>query len=106
MQKWEYKVVWKFRNYTQKNLSIFAGTEEWPVVSSWVTKMEDGTWKEVDFQSYLNQLGEQGWELASAYSESGNLGGFRTWPEGRPGLCVDVAGFDDTEKLIFKRPKG
>ena len=107
MQKWEYKLVFRCREWAElrKNLlPLWAG--------DWKTVMEDDTAKEIDIIAYMNELGEQGWELVSIVAESGIHGGASTIHGSTTpilgeirGLSTDYAGFVNEEKLIFKRPK-
>ena len=96
MQKWDYKIVLRSRGYKEgaKSAAPLTGKD-------WQTHMEDDSWQALDdFEKYLIELGEQGWELVSVVAESGLLGGGKT-----EGSFADFAGFTNTEKWVFKRPK-
>ena len=83
MQKWDYKIVLRSRGYKEgaKSAAPLTGKD-------WQTHMEDDSWQTLDdFEKYLTELGEQGWELVSVVAELG------------------LGGFTNTEKWVFKRPK-
>ena len=90
MQKWEYIYIIRERGWEKNG---HAG--------KWVTKFyppqgEVGN----DPDDFMAALGEQGWELVSAWPVSSYLGGHNT----NVG-SDDFAGFSDQEKWVFKRPK-
>ena len=96
MQKWDYKIVLRSRGYKESAKSAAPLTGK-----DWQTQMEDDSWQALDdFEKYLIELGERGWELVSVVAESGLLGGGKT-----EGSFADFAGFTNTEKWVFKRPK-
>jgi hypothetical protein len=91
MQKWEYKIVKRTRNWaaTDKDSFCFEGGE----FENGVTKSDD------DFGMFINSMGDDGWELINVIPESDFLGGHYSSSSG------DYAGFTSTEKYLFKKPK-
>jgi len=82
MQKWDYKIVLRSRGFKEVPKTHAHKLVEWE------THMEDDSWQTLDdFEKYLTELGEQGWELVSVVAELG------------------LGGFTNTEKWVFKRPK-
>jgi hypothetical protein len=105
MQKWEYKVVLRERWY-QETANNTVPLKE----SEWKTTVDSSVAVIPDFERFLNDLGQQGWELVSVVAESGLLGGltsingFVAFGGGQTqGATTDYAGFTNVEKLYFKR---
>lgn len=81
MAKWEYMTLIRDVEYKVEGiLAISRTTYEWN---------DDD---KMDFDERLNALGEQGWELVSAFPESSRYGS-------------TSQGTTTSIKLIFKRPK-
>ena len=79
MTKWEYMTL-------TRRIVKYPGFGSSDVIYRW----DDGNPK--DWDELLNELGEQGWELVSAYPQASSGG--EAW-----------AGVTDRIILIFKRPK-
>ena len=87
MQLWEYKTVFRTRDFD------FAGEKknaDWMRAKSW----------NIDIDKELEQLGSDGWELVAVVPRSGLLGA--TPPSG---WSRDYAGFTNEDLWVFKRPK-
>lgn len=85
VQKWEYKVIFRYRTANNNGVMDFA-------ISDWTYK-EDG--KEVgnlDMVVKLKELGDSGWELVSVVPQSTSVG-------------ESYAGFTSEVIWLFKRPK-
>jgi hypothetical protein len=117
MQKWEYMFVHRTRGFEvlDEENKIYQHGDDW-----YTTANDEKI--TVGIAIYLQELGEQGWELVSIATLSDVGGGNRTIVgdvhtknagtmlsavvEGKIyGVVADFAGITTTEKWIFKRPK-
>lgn len=115
MQKWDYLTVMQGRGWeTRKDRSI-------PYSTDWITTIyEKGKEKEWNgkITDLLDKLGDDGWELASAFVQSNTQGGanvtsgtikpvpFTNGSEGSiGGVTTDFAGWTDQRSWVFKRPR-
>ena len=89
MQKWEYKTVRRDRVW-QETRSQNNKRAEWLVAAEW----------DVNIQTELTRLGEEGWELVAVAPRSSYLGSYHA-----DGYSRDMAGFTDQETWVFKRPQ-
>ena len=88
--KWEYRTEYRKRLW------------EWPSKDSAWAKGKD--WNADDFMSYVNGLGDSGWELVAVVGESSYTGGWQTCG-GATSIAADFAGFTSDEAWVFRRPK-
>jgi hypothetical protein len=106
MQKWEYVNIVRYRKWKEKPKGgVYHDADRWANSINY----PDGSSKkiEADFTVFVNQLGEQGWELFSISPRSSYLGGYLyTHHVAAPDTeSSDFAGFTDTEIWVFKRAK-
>lgn len=108
MQKWEYKIIYRYRGWEPKK--PFENPENGGII--YPDFYAAGVWNTDDYddkkfeniEDFLSQLGDQGWELISIIGESNFLGGYQSTSI-QDGIALDFAGFTNVEKLWFKRPK-
>ena len=97
MQKWEYGFETRERGWNAPGSG-----ETWCLAANWSPDSEE-------FQQILSRRGDEGWELVAVIAESSVLGGYRKEKSGFPvapfAMSSDYAGYTDTEKWVFKRPK-
>lgn len=85
MQKWEYKTIVRSRGWDKPKRGGLLGCA-YMAATDW----------DLDPNSFLKELGDDGWELVAVTPRSSVLGGTGE---------VDYAGFISQELWVFKRPK-
>jgi len=111
MQKWEYLYVFSHRGWKDSPQGkVWHEAGPWETFV-WSTEDKGKKW-DGEYIVLLNLLGEEGWELVSVSPRSNTLGAAAPihggWLAGSGdihGVSLDMAGFDDSESWVFKRPK-
>jgi hypothetical protein len=85
MQRWEYKLVVRAREFERHDDLKYAPTQ-------WT----------VDIAKTAEELGNEGWELVAVTPRSDLLRAYGGAAHDAP---VELAGFTSTELWVFKRPK-
>ncbi len=85
MQRWEYKLVVRAREFERHDEHKYAPTQ-------WT----------VDIAKTAEELGNDGWELVAVTPRSDLL---RAHSGATSNTPVEMAGFTSTELWVFKRPK-
>jgi hypothetical protein len=103
MQKWEYLQVDRARGTEprQRGEHYQIAELKWGI---WINTSPN---KKVEWKGelidLLNELGDQGWRLVSAWPRSSIMGG--DFPPSSSPIIVDYAGFTSHETWVFTRPR-
>jgi hypothetical protein len=89
-QKWEYKVVLRWRDIIQTSLQAYQ-------IQEWIYYEDGKEIGKIDMLAKLKELGEAGWELVSILPQASNIGTQYN--------AYAFTGATTEATWVFKRPK-